>query len=122
MVDGKGYWVYAEVAFTLNNANNLAPTWGGLVGSVIVPSSPPPSYSLTVGWNLAGYKPEPDPTMSETVSTYLSSINGVYNVNSVWIYDNPTGTWVQATGATMIAPGEAMWIYVTSHAGATLRP
>ena len=122
MVDGKGYWVYAEVTFTLNNANNLAPTWGGLVGSVIVPSSPPPSYSLTVGWNLAGYKPEPDPTMSETVSTYLSSINGVYNVNSVWIYDNPTGTWVQATGATMIAPGEAMWIYVTSHAGATLRP
>ena len=122
MVDGKGYWVYAEAAFTLNNANNLAPTWGGLVGSVILPSSPPPSYSLTVGWNLAGYKPQPNPTASETVSTYLSSINGDYNVNSLWIYGNPTGTWVRATDATMIAPGEAMWIYVTSHAGATLRP
>lgn len=116
LVDGKGYWVYTKSAFTLNNANDAFPTWGGLVGSVIPSLTSPPSYQLTAGWNLLGYKPQPDPTASESVASYLSSIGGSYD--SVWVYSN--GSWVRATGATSLTPGEAMWILMA--APATLRP
>jgi kumamolisin len=118
--DGKGYWVYAKAAFTLNNPNDTAPMWGGLVGSVIPPTSLPPSYSLTVGWNLVGYKPQPDPTASETVTAYFTSISGSYDTNNVWIYDNTIGAWIPGTPSTPLTPGEAMWILMT--APATLRP
>jgi kumamolisin len=120
MFDGKGYWVYAKATFTLNNPNNTAPTWGGLVGSVIPPASLPPSYSLSVGWNLVGYKPQPDPTASETVTAYLTSISGSYDANNVWIYDDTSGAWIPGTPSTPLTPGEAMWILMT--APATLRP
>ncbi|MGA8905543.1 MAG: hypothetical protein WB661_11120, partial [Candidatus Bathyarchaeia archaeon] len=70
-------------------------------------------------WNLIGFKPQPM-VVSETVGTYLSSIIGDYNVNSVWLYDNPTGSWIRATGSTPIPVGEALWVYMTTPA--TLRP
>ncbi len=120
LVDGRGYWVYAKVAFTLNNPNNLAPTWGGLVGSVIPSTSTPPTYSLTAGWNLVGYKPQPDPAVSETVSTYLTSLLGSsYDPNNVWVYDSATARWARGTETTL-EPGQAFWVFMLTPA--QLRP
>ena len=110
MQDGFGYWIYVTTPSTLN-----------VLGYVIaLPPSIPPSYSLSAGWNLVGFKPQPDPTLSVSVSVYLTSVSGDYNVNSVWIYDNPSGTWIRTTGSTPIPVGEALWVYMTTPA--TLRP
>lgn len=46
---------------------------------------------------------------NETVGVYLSSINGNYDSNNVWIYDNTNATWIRASGSTQIQPGEALW-------------
>ncbi len=106
MRDGFGYWIYVTQPSTLH-----------VLGYVIPPAGSPPAYSLSVGWNLVGFKPQPDPTTPETVSVYLTSITGKYDASNVWIY---TGSWVRATGSTSLTPGEAMWILVTTPA--TLRP
>ena len=120
LVDGKGYWVYAKAAFTLNNPNNHAPTWGGLVGSIIPPTSTPPTYSLTAGWNLVGYKPQPDPSVSETISTYLTSLLGSsYDPDNVWVYNSSTAQWIRGTSTTL-EPGHAFWVLMLTPA--TLRP
>ncbi|MGA8856965.1 MAG: hypothetical protein WB643_07345, partial [Candidatus Bathyarchaeia archaeon] len=55
MTDGNGYWVYMRTDDTLY-----------IDGNVIVPGSIPPTYALTQGWNLVGFKPQPTIT-SETV-------------------------------------------------------
>jgi hypothetical protein len=110
MVDGNGYWIYMTVPDTL------------LVGGyVIAPGYTPPTYPLLSGWNLVGFKPQPT-VGNETVSAYLLSIVGSYDTNSVWILDNYSGNWIRATGSTWLRPGDAMWIYVTSTSGTTLRP
>jgi hypothetical protein len=110
MTDGNGYWIYMRTSDTVY-----------IDGSVIAPVSTPPTYSLVQGWNLIGFKPEPT-VQSETVGAYLSSISGTYDPRNIWIYDNPNGTWIRATDSTMLQPGQAMWIYVTSTTATTLRP
>ena len=120
MVDGRGYWGYAKVPFNLNFASNQEPTWGGLVGAVIPPASPPPSYSLVAGWNLLGFKPQPDPTANENVATYLNSITGSYDTNSVWIYDNVSRGWFRADATYSLQPGQAIWVLVVTPA--TVKP
>ncbi|MGA8858048.1 MAG: SBBP repeat-containing protein [Candidatus Bathyarchaeia archaeon] len=108
MQDGAGYWIL------MTRADNLF-----VVGNVFgPPPALPPSYPLSAGWNLVGFKPEPDPrATTETVSVYLTSISGDYDASNVWVY---TGSWVRATSTTMLTPGEAMWILMTTPA--TLRP
>ena len=86
-------------------------------GSVILPGSTPPTYTLVQGWNLVGFKPEPS-VQNETVGAYLSSIEGSYDMNNVWVYSN-TG-WVRAASNYLLQPGQGMWILMT--APATLRP
>ena len=120
MVDGKGYWVYAKTAFTLQSGDNAHASWGGLVGSVIPPAASPHAYSLIAGWNLVGYKPQPDPTATKTLGLYLSSLNTTgsatnYDQNNVWIYDNQAGTWTRSNPALptiQVAPGAAIWIFM----------
>ena len=107
MTDGNGYWISMTKPDVLY-----------VNGTVIPPGSAPAAYRLSAGWNLVGFKPQPDPTVSETLSTYLSSISGDYS--AVWLYDNPTGTWIRATSSTSIPVGEALWVYVTIPN--TLRP
>lgn len=109
IADGMGLWVQMTLPATLY-----------VEGYVIPPAGSPSQYSLVAGWNLVGFKPQPDPTMSETVSTYLAGISGDYNTNNVWLYDNPTGTWIRTTGSTFIPVGEALWVHMTSPA--SLRP
>jgi outer membrane protein assembly factor BamB len=108
--DGVGYWVF------MNRADKLF-----VVGNVFAPlPATPPSYTLSAGWNLVGFKPQPT-VQNETVGQYLTSISGSYDQNNVWIYDNTSGVWIRGTSTTL-TPGEAMWIYVTSPSGATLTP
>jgi hypothetical protein len=106
MVDGNGYWIYMRMADTLY-----------VGGYVIAPGSLPPSYSLLVGWNLVGFKPQPT-VEDETVGTYLSSIASPvkYDVNNVWLYDNLGDTWIRATNSTSVYPGDATWILMTTPA------
>jgi len=102
--DGAAYWIYMGKADTL---------W--VNGYVIPPASSPPSYSLTAGWNMIGFKPQPS-VGSETVSAYLTSLGTKYDPNNVWLYDNPSGTWTRATGSSSINPGQGIWIFMTSAA------
>ena len=108
MQDGVGYWIYMTKADMLN-----------VDGYVIPPAGSPPSYSLSAGWSLIGFKPQPT-VASETVSTYLTSITGDYNTNSVWLYDNTSQSWIRADSPYLVQPGQAMWVLMT--ASATLRP
>ena len=116
MQDGLGYWIYMNQNDTLY-----------VNGYVIPPAASPPSYSLPVGWNLIGFKPQPTVTSEQTGGTsgYLNSIEATpagpkYDVTSVWIYDNVHGTWTRATDSTTINPGQALWIYMYS--AGTLHP
>ena len=87
-----------------------------VIGSILPPPPATPlTYSLETGWNLLGFKPEPKVT-SEQVGQYLSSINGKYDANSVWVYDNQSGTWIRADGSYTLQPGQAMWIMMTEPA------
>lgn len=110
MVDGLGYWVNVKAEVNMTVA-----------GYVIPPASSPPAYKLTTGWNLVGFKPQPDPTsMSETVSGYLASITGSYETGNVWVYNNADGNWVRMQPTDTLTPGQGMWILMT--ATATLKP
>jgi len=105
--DGFGYWVYMTKADTLwVNGYIFAP-----------PPATPPSYSLTAGWNLVGFKPQPTVT-TESLSSYLSSITGDYDTAHVYLYQNSLGTWTNTE--TSLAPGQAVWVYMTTPA--TLTP
>ena len=112
MVDGAGYWVLTKGPGVVLK----------FVGSVIPPASGPPSYALQAGWNLVGYKPQPNASEPKSVGTYLSSIAGKYDPNNVWVYDNTIGNWIRASqdGSTWLKPGQAMWVLMT--APAILRP
>jgi len=104
--DGLGYWIYMTKADTLY-----------VTGTVIPPTATPPVYTLTVGWNLVGFKPQPS-VQSEPVGQYLASITGSYDANNVWIYT--IAGWVRADASYVLQPGQGMWILMT--APATLRP
>ncbi|MGD0177219.1 MAG: hypothetical protein ABSC50_10385 [Candidatus Bathyarchaeia archaeon] len=98
MQDGFGYWIYVTRPSTLI-----------ILGYVIFPGSVPAAYHLVAGWNLLGFKPQPD-IVNETVSTYLAGITGEYTM--ALVYNNPNHSWV-VNGYLQIAPGEAMWINMT---------
>jgi len=109
MQDGVGYWIYMTKADTLN-----------VDGCVFAPPpASPPTYSLSVGWNLIGFKPEPT-VVPEQVGQYLTSISGSYDPSNVWVYDNTSQSWIRANSSYMIQPGQAMWVRMT--AAGTLRP
>ncbi|MGA8857796.1 MAG: hypothetical protein WB643_11605 [Candidatus Bathyarchaeia archaeon] len=119
MQDGVGYWIY------MTKADNLT-----VVGSIFpLPPATPPSYPLSAGWNLIGFKPEPT-ILSENVTFYLQSLGTKYDNNSVWTYSNSLGTWTRnacgyapvglPTCAYVLTPGEGLWVYMT--AAGTLYP
>ena len=113
MNDGYGYEVYMRSADTLY-----------VNGSAIPFGSTPPSYPLVAGWNLVGFKSQPNATEPRTIGAYLMSIDGSYDHASVWLYNNTRGMWVRAdtdpiTG-TVLRPGDAMWVLMTTPV--TLRP
>jgi hypothetical protein len=107
--DGFGYWIY------MTKPDSLF-----VVGSVFPPPPAIPStYALGVGWNLLGFKPQPV-VEGETVGAYLSSITGNIDANNVWVYDNPSGSWIRANAGYSLQPGQALWVLVSS--ATILRP
>jgi hypothetical protein len=110
MVDGNGYWILMTAPDTL------------LVGGTVIPPGASPStYPLLAGWNLVGFKPQPT-LGNETASQFLISLGSSYDMNHVWVWDNYAGAWIKADPSTWLVPGQALWVYVTSPTGATLRP
>jgi hypothetical protein len=113
MNDGVGYWVYMKADDDLY-----------MKGTVLQPGALPPSYPLVTGWNLIGFKSQPNANETKTVGAYLSSIDGKYDNRSVWIYNNTAGAWVRAdvnpSTGTVLHPGDVMWVYVNS--AATFNP
>ena len=106
MVDGQAYWL------NMREAVNIT-----IAGYVIPPGAVPSTYSLTTGWNLVGFKPQPT-VRNETVSLYLASVSSKCSL--VWVYDNLNQTWLRGTSDLELAPGEGMWLYMTQPA--TLLP
>ena len=104
MVAGQGYWIY------LREPVNITVT-----GYPIWTTAPPPSYSLSAGWNLLGFKPRPI-VQNETVGQYLASISDLYDPNNLWVYNNVNKRWVIVDSGTWLTPGEGMWIYMRSAA------
>lgn len=111
MVDGKGYWI-------LTKGPSLVVL--KVVGSVIPPGAPPPAYALQAGWNLVGYKAEPDPnTHVDHALDWLHSIDTLYEIHNVWVYNSGTGSWTR-TADDPVYPGQAMWLLLS--AAATFYP
>jgi hypothetical protein len=108
MQDGVGYWIYMT-----------QPDMLYVPGYVIPPAASPPSYSLTLGWNLIGFKPQPT-IGPETVGAYLTSLGTKYDSSNVWIYNNSLGTWTRANSGQSILPGQGIWVYMNT--AATLYP
>jgi len=108
MRDGEGYWIYMSTSDVVT-----------VRGTVIPPISSPPNYELVAGWNLLGFKPQPT-VGDETIGVYLSSVAGKYDLSNVWVYRNADGTWVRASAGTVLHPGDAMWILVST--STTLKP
>jgi len=110
--DGTGYWIHMlkddQIQYSIPST-----------GYVIVPAMAAPSYSLTFGWNLVGYKPSPT-VGTETVSTFLSSISGKYDTAHVELYHAATLTWSALAPGDSLHPGDAIWVFMTS--AATLTP
>ena len=113
MTDGYGFEVYMRSADTLY-----------VNGSAIPFGSTPPSYLLVAGWNLVGFKSQPNATESKTVGAYLASIDMSYDHANVWVYSNAAGVWIRADTdpamGTVLRPGDGMWILMTTPA--TLKP
>jgi hypothetical protein len=107
--DGVGYWVYMRSADTLY-----------VNGTVIPPASNPPAYALVSGWNLVGFKSQPNATEPKTVSQFLGSISGSYDGNEVWLYNSSSHIWAQMGASDTLHPGDAFWVRMT--AAATLYP
>lgn len=112
--DGYGYWIYMTQPDTLY-----------VNGYVVPPATPPSGYSLTLGWNLIGFKPiptvGPEPVNNlPSTGGYLNTINAKYDPNIVLIYDNVNQAWIRGTSTTDIQPGQGLWVFMTSPA--TLYP
>lgn len=113
IVDGQGYWIHMTEHDTLTYS---VPSTGLVLP---LPPKTPPTYSLPLGWNLVGFKPQPT-IVPIQASTYLGSINTKYDAAHVYIYDTSTAAWSLVTPTTDLEPGQAIWVYMT--AAATLTP
>ncbi len=101
MVDGCGYWV------DMNSSGTLAFSGYEICAP---PPSVPPSYELSQGWNLMGYKC----TKSKAPSVYMSGCS----YNCVIIYGYANGRYFQVTegfgGHQMLQPGQGYWVAMSN--------
>ena len=96
MVDGKGYWIYMDAADLLTvNGVELKPA-----------PNTPPSYAVTPGWNLIGFKS----SVQRTAGDYLLGIAGSWTR----IYTYGTMKYSAVGSSDMMNPGKGYWIAVTT--------
>jgi len=103
--DGKAYWIKMTDAATLTVEGRMAP----------VPPTPLPTYSLSAGWNMLGYKStiERETVKTGTPLGYLNNIAGKYSY--LVTYDcHQASPWqeIELDRGTM-KPGFGYWIYMT---------
>lgn len=98
--DGKGYWFYMKNYDVLIVSGSKMPPGGGM----------PPTYTLTKGWVLAGFKS----TADMTVADYLASVRNASYFKIIYIWDAATQSWGilnrDATPAESFTPGQGFWI------------
>ncbi len=106
MEDGKAYWVKMVQAATLEVEGRTVPE----------PPTAPPTYSLSVGWNMLGYKStiERKTINSGTPLGYLNNIAGKYSylVTYDCTQSNPWQELHLENG--VMKPGLGYWIYMTT--------
>jgi len=102
MEDGKGYWIeMQEYDVLIVQGYNVAEP----------PGSPPPviSYSLSAGWNLAGFTS----TTNMPASDYLASLETDSYYTRLYTWNAEAQRWmsVSADGGSL-TPGQGFWIYM----------
>jgi rhodanese-related sulfurtransferase len=95
--DGIGYWI------SISPADTLVINGRELVSG----ANSPPSYDVSEGWNLVGFKS----TTPREPADYLESIDGKYNI----IYGYADGSFfvVGTEGHELMQPGQGYWIDMT---------
>jgi len=103
MGDGKGYYLLINSAGTLN------------VGGVEIAAPPalPPSYTVTNGWNMIGFKS----VTAMKASAYLAAIEGKYTI----MYRMVNGVFSAVRSSDNMRPGEGYWIAIIG-GGGTIYP
>lgn len=101
MQDGKGYFVKWTGSGSVDVA--AAPLNG-----VALPTPPnaPPTYALSTGWNLIGFKS----TTTKTASSYLTGVSGI---TTIYRFDAVAQAYVTVTGSDNMTPGNGYWLAVT---------
>jgi len=101
MTDGKGYWVYMKDNDVLVVSGSKMPPPGGI----------PPTYTLTKGWVLAGFKS----TVNMTVAEYLASVRNASYFRILFVWDAVKQKWDildREKAGAQLAPGQGFWIYM----------
>ena len=101
MEDGKGYWVkMQEYDVLIVQGYNVAEP----------PGSPPPviCYSLSAGWNLAGFTS----TTSMSVDDYLGSLEENSYYTRLYTWDAANQRWITVSGDQSLTPGQGFWIFM----------
>ena len=101
MVDGLGYWVYADSADVLTVHGTQMPPGLEL----------PPTYDVVEGWNMIGFKS----TVDMPYDTYLISIAGDYAV--IYGFDADAQEYFSVYPLPyhpMMEPGHGYWIWMST--------
>ena len=94
--DGLGYWIVMDAADTLDVE--------GI--EIELPPMTPPTYNVSEGWNLIGFKS----VTPRKAMDYLAGINGKY----VMIYRYTNGVYSAVQPSDTMKPGEGYWIAITA--------
>jgi len=97
-----GYWVYMDAADTLSFTGVELKAGAEL----------PPSYAVSVGWNLIGFKS----TTSMAAGDYLNAIEGQWTR----IYGFANGSYAALQASGMMMPGYGYWL--AANAAGTIYP
>ena len=106
MEDGKGYWASVANAEVLTVTGTTTP----------VPPSPPPTYNVTEGWNLIGFKS----TEAMANKVYLANlIDDSPNYSMLWGYNAEAQEYFIVYHPSMgeggnMEPGHGYWLSATA--------
>jgi hypothetical protein len=101
MTDGKGYWVYMKNYDVMIVSGSIMPPGGGI----------PPTYTLTKGWVLAGFKS----VVSMTVADYLASVRNASYFRILYVWNAEFQSWYildRDNPGAQFVPGQGFWIYM----------
>jgi hypothetical protein len=101
MTDGKGYWIYIKDYDVMIVSGSQMPPAGGM----------PPTYTLTKGWVLAGFKS----IAPMNVTYYLASVREANYFRILYVWDAEDQSWGildRNDPTAQFVPGQGFWIYM----------